>query len=659
MSTRKPPKKRSSGVRKNRSRTRNGLRKNVRTPIAKETQIDIKLMLYSPTKARRWDPRGAAPKASPFYTLSMANAGNIDQDIREELLERKEDELGSDFDEYSDLEDMVSDWEDYVDPHPEFEWLEVIDGTVTHRDNSHSGDVARCRAFLIRRNWIGHNFWGDMEEPEEETADLAFELFDRFGCLQPQYKSHPVKQGSGAWGDELNDGDILLINELTESVTHRRRKVGSRLVQSVLDLASRKSKKFICFAWPGILESEVHRQVSESTSNELDLVSARRRIGDAALSFFRQLNFRRIGTSRWLGFSPDDQHPSRLLKANQDFDLPEFERVMDIPDLSVIDELIRCIPTIDDAECIIRLEDIFGDSPQDDRKWKATDDAGDTLLHLASCSSKLRSVQWLMQRSPGLLTQRNASGSTPQEALEACMETRRTIRSFGMLRVVISDNFRGFDDASITCLALLRGYNIEQASDSERNRLKYGCTCGDCVGGFLSPRLRDMLLHFAETTFYFIRILVDGDGENWCFQNKELFEYLPEPIAQSLSTRKDLRIGFCFLWRHLATCVRDKMLPTEENVVRLIRDANEWPPHSRNFIQRGGTISSVATMLFKGAMRHEESYYLFLEDSDTGDLDTVPACRNDREFGMVSGLCGYERTNRVQNVNMSGIKIRY
>jgi hypothetical protein len=32
---------------------------------------------------------------------------------------------------------------------------------------------------------------------------------------------------------------------------------------------------------------------------------------------------------------------------------------MDIPDLPVIDELIRCIPTIDDAECLIRLEDIF------------------------------------------------------------------------------------------------------------------------------------------------------------------------------------------------------------------------------------------------------------------------------------------------------------
>jgi hypothetical protein len=120
-----------------------------------------------------------------------------------------------------------------------------------------------------------------------------------------------------------------------------------------------------------------------------------------------------------------------------------------------------------------------------------------------------------------------------------------------------------------------------------------------------------------------------------------------------------LRIGFCLLLRHLATCIRYKMLPTEENIVRLIRDANEWPPHSRNFIQRGGAISSVATMLFQTAMVHEESYYFILRDTDIVDLDTLPACRNDQEFGMVSGMCEYETINRVRNVNMRGKKLRW
>jgi hypothetical protein len=57
-----------------------------------------------------------------------------------------------------------------------------------------------------------------------------------------------------------------------------------------------------------------------------------------------------------------------------------------------------------------------------------------------------------MQRSPGLLFQRNASGNTPQEAIEACMEeTLRTVHDAGKLIALISDDFRGFEDASITC----------------------------------------------------------------------------------------------------------------------------------------------------------------------------------------------------------------
>ncbi|GKZ40101.1 hypothetical protein AbraIFM66950_002337 [Aspergillus brasiliensis] len=498
-----------------------------------------------------------------------------------------------------------------------------------------------------------------MEEPEEETAELAFELFDRFGCLQAQYKSHPVKKGSGVWGDELNDGDILLISDLTVSATHRRRKIGSKLVAAILDLASKKSESFHCFAYPGVLESEVRRQTSKSTSAVHEVTTIRRQIADVALSFFRQLGFRRVGSSRWLAYSPDGQHPSRLLEADQDFDLPRLERVMNAPDSQIIDEFIKSIPTIEDAECVIRLEEIYGDAPPDDCRWKVTDDEGDSLLHLVSCSFKIRSAEWLIHRSSGLLSQRNAKGNTPLEALEACMENQRTIRGFGMsARMVVSDRFRGFKDTSIACLALLRGLDIQKASDAERNRLKYGCTCGECLGGFLSPQMQYMLLCQAEITFDFIYTF-DGvdDGEGWCDENEELFEYLPKPIAQSLSTRKDSRIGFCMLWKHLATCIRNNMLPTEENVVRLIRDANEWPPHSRNFIQKGAAISSVATMLFKRAMTLEELH--LPEYNDDINQNRFPACRNDREFGMVSGLCGYETINRIQQCTMQGRKIRY
>lgn len=613
------------------------------------------LKLYSPTKARRWDPRHTSPGSSPNYTLTMANAWDLDEDFRKELCAERLGDVDSDSESLSsDIEVPIPDWEDYVDPQFEFEWLEVIDGNVTYQRNSHSPveHVGESEAFLIRRNRIADTFWDDMNDMELGTAGLAFELFDRFGCLQSQFKEHPIKRGSGVWANELNDGDILLIEQLTVSPSCRRRGIGSMLAHANLELASKKSSKFVGITWPEILECEVDGEISGG--NAVDQEAIRGQLEGIAISFWRALGFRRIGSSRWLGYSPDEQHPSRSLAFNQDFNLPHFQRLPAIPE---IDDLIKSLPTIDDAECLTWLENVFGDASPNDTRWGVTDDGGNTLLHLVPCSSNMQSTQWLMHRNPRLLSQRNVEGYTPLEALEASMERKRTFDGY-VRRTDISDLFTGFDDVTMSTLALLRGLVPEQMSQAELSHLKFGCTCGSCLGGFLSPRLRYMLLSTAETTFDLIYTYGhEMDGETWCSVNEDLFEYVPKRIAQSFATHKDSRTGFCMLWKYLAACISGNMLPTEDNIVLLIRNANEWPPHCRNFIQKGGAISSAATRLFNKTMELEEHYYLDYGESMTPT--NLPACRNDREIGLASGMCGYERVTRVQNLTMQGKRIRY
>lgn len=36
------------------------------------------------------------------------------------------------------------------------------------------------------------------------------------------------------------------------------------------------------------------------------------------------------------------------------------------------------------------------------------------------------------------------------------------------------------------------------------------------------------------------------------------------------------------------------------------------------------------------------------------DIANLPECRNDREFGYVSGMCGYRRISQRRNVSMMG-----
>lgn len=80
------------------------------------------------------------------------------------------------------------------------------------------------------------------------------------------------------------------------------------------------------------------------------------------------------------------------------------------------------------------------------------------------------------------------------------------------------------------------------------------------------------------------------------------------------------------------------MIPDKPNVEIVLHDASEWPPTSRTFLQRGGSVGAVATMLFERTMEgplHKDTF----ED----DIQQLPECRNDCEFGFASGMCGYER----------------
>ncbi|EFW19372.1 hypothetical protein CPSG_03756 [Coccidioides posadasii str. Silveira] len=97
-----------------------------------------------------------------------------------------------------------------------------------------------------------------------------------------------------------------------------------------------------------------------------------------------------------------------------------------------------------------------------------------------------------------------------------------------------------------------------------------------------------MLPFHAETTLDFTYTIGDEmDRKSWCSEFEDDLDYLSEPIAQSLATNKDSRTGFRILWKYLANCIRANTLPTGENLLLLVQNVNEWPPHCRNLIQRG------------------------------------------------------------------------
>jgi GNAT superfamily N-acetyltransferase len=542
--------------------------------------------------------------------------------------------------------------------------------------------IGRCNALLIRNHRI--NFYDDMEGPSRETSALAYELFDRYGRLRLEFKDHPIKKGSGIWRDGLDIGPILLIEEIHIEKPYRRRSIGQKVVLAVLEEMRSKSEPFVALTQPGVIRRDYGKLKENLTDEESKWFFAEEL--RVSIAFWRAVGFRRIGSSSWFGLASAVDHPCHTLSASEDYDPPMssnlFYPAMDslladiatmedseslerakqafrdapIPpnrtcdplmDLLLIDMVIK-----DDKECVEKLEQAFEHVSINDPRCEARNNNGNTVLHIAAIKIKPKTVKWIMERITQLTSTRNWEQETPLEALQSHLETERTRLGSNSLslNVPVSDRFEGFTKEMVVCLCLLSGQT--NLSSIAFQRLTFGCTCGQCIQGFLSPRMRYALLCQAEVQHDLLLHEIDYEsGNDFVESNEHVLRHVSHPSRENMKTNKSMRQGFANLCDHFATCLRDNKLPITTNILDALRNAGEWPPTSRNFLQRGGTVESVGSMMFELAMHQDElagdgeHLEVFREE-----IEVFPECRNDHEFGFVSGMCGYKRVSNIRYV---------
>ena len=228
--------------------------------------------------------------------------------------------------------------------------------------------------------------------------------------------------------------------------------------------------------------------------------------------------------------------------------------------------------------------------------------------------------------------------------LERELEGKRISTPFGLMTLCTSDKFRGHPDDAVSKLLELRGIQKPWPQDLLTGT-KYGCTCGKCLGGFMSPRMCHALLFQAE---------VNGDTlkdelaiNNPDFFGDHLWENIPEPAHSNMYTNKFMRMGFANFFCHVAACLRGKRCPTIINVLHAQADDREWSPHCKNFIERGGDVESVLATIIDCAMEQDDiigdGEYLAdcdyaSEEGEEHKIHTLPVCRNDREWGFVKAM---------------------
>ncbi|KAL9107292.1 MAG: hypothetical protein Q9187_008447 [Circinaria calcarea] len=174
----------------------------------------------------------------------------------------------------------------------------------------------------------------------------------------------------------------------------------------------------------------------------------------------------------------------------------------------------------------------------------------------------------------------------------------------------------------------------------EVSRIRYGCTCGKCIG-FMSPRMMLSLEYHADMIHDMLNDELEyQSASDWVDYNDHWLRKINPAVRQNLKTNKSMRQGVTNLFNHVANCIRAHQLPLTFNVLWILDSASEWPPVSKNFFQRGGTVGSVVQAVFDYAI--DQDLYLGTGDHELlfqEDIDKLRECRNDREFEFVRRQC--------------------
>ena len=597
-------------------------------------------------------------------------------------------------------------------------WLEQWYGIAKFQKET----IGRLDAKLIHRDHFVGSFAEDIDQPSEGAAQMALDLFDRYGRLRPEFLQHPFKKGSGVWGDELSSGDLLLLDKITVDEDYRRQGIATGLAETIIQVCRARSDVFFALVHPGALSAEAIMQIerlceqtnmdSRKTETEQMYIKKRRTEAEreafddlvqdtntdlevTATRFWRSVGFRRVGSSSWFALAGDASHPAHTLPPEKDFELPDVAQRGTSAKLYDGDE-IQYAQTMRSEDLLTWMSRIFDGLSIHDARWYSTDEKGETVLHTAAQEQNASAVAWILERNSRLRKCRNLKGETPLEALLAALERSRTHRGpASIFAIFASDHFKGYTLKGVECLAMLQ--NIEP-THAQKLCMRYGCTCSQCIGGYLSPRMRFVLKNFADTLADDLMSNL-GDSDAWPHWDIAA-KFVPKSTKFKVRELDKLQEKAVALYQRFATLCKSgstsssdvtaTMLPSAarlfeleasdfrkgRELARAVGSAVFWSAVQRGPIIGNGDFEkccgdqvedtsddesvdgdSVVDGIHHFEDNSDDSMYggdseelrgHQLENSSDGEDNhgayaDLPSCRNDLEYGFVGSMLGYAR----------------
>ncbi|EDR04255.1 uncharacterized protein LACBIDRAFT_304787 [Laccaria bicolor S238N-H82] len=372
------------------------------------------------------------------------------------------------------------------------------------------------------------------------------------------------------------------------------------------------------------------------------------RVQDRQAAFLRKNNFRRIGRTRFFGYSPNPEHPSRLLPAEADADRSENEFVPTKPAPADRDDFMRTYPL---HFAIINLPKqnvasvIEAYHTQDPSTVHKQDHNGFTPLYVAAAYANASALKALLKfgAASDLNKHVNKDGMIPLERIED------TMRSTRELAELLMHKWEGYSRNELKVQLILKremGISVHGQTDEEylENR-KWGCTCGECDEGWLSPRMRFRLETEAALSKENMTVLAPQFQRGQPLPEipglAHQFDYLPPNLRTKVY--KTFYNGYVTIFENLYVLLDQTegvpSVPRLRTLCKGDRDVNFY-------LKKGGKFEYALESMVEGAKSQSclgDSMFeeIWESENDTDDeYRKLPRCANDLEFDFVKRMIG-------------------
>ncbi|KAJ7721720.1 hypothetical protein DFH07DRAFT_760315 [Mycena maculata] len=467
-----------------------------------------------------------------------------------------------------------------------------------------------------------------------ELFTIASTLFDKYGEIRPWLVDDEYHKGSGVWGRELNEGRLVFVISVSVKALYRKQGVGSWALQQLYASEHiEKTDQLIC--WPSPIPPHPPRDQWAS-------------VFDGIVEFFRKAGYRRIGSTSFFAYSQDPKHPSRMNHYLDDFDP---DRKFTNSTEPFVRRTLHDAIHEDNSQSIVQF--IRDAHAADSTCIRQPDSTGFCPIFVAVKSDNLYAVRTLISlglSEEDLSSRENGDHLTALEALNADMRSGREFQE-----IFTRQLWAGYSDTKLLLEAALKramGHPMPATDAEWVAKKKWGCTCGKCLDGWLSPRTLRRLIDEADMAYDTAWETVDMEQmvprkplSAQSIEFNPILGHIPKRLWTEMY--KTFILGYGGVMKAIAQLLGRDVLPTEATVRTELQDGQidyEYVRAAQFYFQKGGRVEYALDAVTDNA----KCSFLDLEGTDMDiyadneEYLKTPTCDNDREFDIVRKKIGLD-----------------